>query len=315
MKKAIKISEKIRLHILIFSVIIGFSGSINAQTPNGHPAVYFISDCQKPLPIEKIIREIHNNTQATEMLFSEIEKSNQGYVFMLGDIVGRSSDNSEWQYVDTFLIHLRRAETKVFAIPGNHEYLMNSSIGIANFQKRFPGIPLSGYLERIDSMAFVMLNSNFGELSALNNEMQQKWYNSVMDSLDVDEAIKTVIVCTHHSPYSNSKVVGSSVKVQEAFVPRFQSSLKAKLFITGHSHNLELFDGTKGKRFLVIGGGGGIDQPLFTGKKAKYMDLTGLFFKPRYFYLVVRRNDKNLELTIKGFSDDLAPVREIKLLL
>jgi Icc-related predicted phosphoesterase len=315
LKKTINISVKIRLLILIFSVIIGFSGSINAQTPNDHPAVYFISDCQKPLPIEKIIREIHNNMQATEMLFTEIEKSNEGYVFMPGDLVGRGSDNSEWQYVDTFLNHLRRTETKVFAIPGNHEYLLSSSKGVANFQKRFPGISLSGYLERIDSMAFVMLNSNFGELSTLNNEIQQKWYNSIMDSLDVDEAIRIVIVCAHHSPFSNSKVVGSSAKVQEAFVPRFQSSPKAKLFITGHSHNLELFDGTKGKRFLVIGGGGGIDQPLLTGNKAKYMDLTGLFIKPRYFYLVVHRNDKYLELTIKGLSEDLAPVREIKLLL
>ncbi len=297
--------------LLIFNILIEYqyaSGQSNA-------ALYFISDCQEPLPIEKIIRKMHNNVEGRELLFREIEKKNDGYVFMLGDLVGKASVESEWNNVDSFLSHLRKAGTKVFAIPGNHEYLMNSREGITNYLKRFPESPITGYCIRTDSMAIVMLNSNFGELSETNLNKQAKWYQSVMDSLDVDSAIKLIIVCTHHSPFSNSKVVGSSVKVQEAFVPHFKSSPKTKLFMTGHSHNLEYFDGSSGKHFLVIGGGGGIDQPLNIGDKASHKDLIRQEIKPRFFYLIIKRRANLIEVTLRGFSRELTPISEICLYL
>ena len=145
--------------------------------------------------------------------------------------------------------------------------------------------------------------------------MQQKWYLAEMDSLDEDASVKAVIVCTHHSPFSNSKVVGSSPKVQEAFIPRFESSPKTKLFITGHSHNLECFEGTHGKRFLVIGGGGGLDQPLSAGIQEKQKDMISQADKPRFFYVVLKRSRNILEVTVRGFSIEISPVSEIKLSL
>jgi len=301
--------------ILFFCWFLCGTPNLHGQAPLKHPALYFISDCQDPLPIEKLIRKAHNNREGKEVLFREIETKNEGYVFMLGDLVGKGSENVEWGSVDTFLKTIREAGTKVYAVPGNHEYLMNDSRGIANFQKRFPEMPLNGYCVRTDSMATVMLNSNFDKLPAPKKEMQQKWYLAVMDSLDMDASVKIVIVCTHHSPFSNSKVVGSSTKVQEAFIPRFESSPKTKLFITGHSHNLECFDGNSGKRFLVIGGGGGLDQPLYTGVQEKQKDMISQADKPRFFYVVLQRSRNVVEVKIRGFSREMSPVSEIKLSL
>jgi UDP-2,3-diacylglucosamine pyrophosphatase LpxH len=294
--------------------VVGLSVA-QGQAPQQHPALYFISDCQVPLLFEKIIRKTHHNSDARDSLFREIENKNDGYVFMLGDLVGKGSKNSQWKGIDSFLETLRGSGTKVYGIPGNHEFLFRATHGINNFKKRFPDLSLTGYCVHTDSMAIVMLNSNFGRLSRAARKNQQLWYLAVMDSLDSDATVQTVIVCTHHSPFSNSTVVGSSVKVQQAFIPRFESSPKTKLFITGHSHNLECFDGTRSKRFLVIGGGGGIDQPLYTGEKEKYKDLIRQDTKPRFFYLMVYRNVNVLEVTISGFSKELSPVSEIKLSL
>ena len=285
------------------------------QSLQKNASLYFISDCQEPLPVEKLIFPTHHNIEARDTLFREIENKNEGYVFMLGDLVGEGSKDSDWNGIDEFLNRLHTEGTKVYGIPGNHEYLMRATHGINNYQKRFPGLPLTGYCVRTDSMAIVMLNSNFIQFTAEARKYQQQWYRAEMDSLDKDVSVKLVIVCTHHSPYSNSKVVGSSEKVQEAFIPRFESSPKTKLFITGHSHNLECFDSSHGKRYLVIGGGGGIDQPLHTGDEEKHKDLISQAEKPRFFYLVLQRRQDVLEVIIRGYSKELIAIPELKLSL
>jgi len=302
-----------KYYALLF--ICWFPGGVSVslgQSFGQHSSLYFISDCQEPLHVEEIISKTYHNREATDTLLKEIECKNEGNVFMLGDLVGKGSKNSDWKVVDSFLTELRSEGTNVYAIPGNHEFLMKATIGINNYQKRFPGFPLTGYTVRTDSMAIVMLNSNFSQLSLEDREHQQTWYLSEMNSLDTDNSIKVIIVCTHYSPFSNSKIVGSSTKVQEAFIPRFEKSPKTKLFVSGHSHNLEYFETAHGKHYLLIGGGGGIDQPLYVGDMEKYMDLISQEIKPRYFYMVLQRKSGNLSVTIHGFSKELFLVPEIK---
>lgn len=275
--------------------------------------IYFISDCQLPLFLEKIVLTPYKNKKGRDSLFKDIKRETQGTVFMLGDIVGMSSDIGLWSDVDSFLKNLRSKGTSVYAIPGNHEYLLNATSGIDNYLNRFPELPLNGYSVRTDSLAIVLLNSNFRDLSALQNNRQQHWYLAIMDSLDADASVKAVIVCAHHSPYSNSKVVGSSTAVQSSFVPRFESSKKAKLFISGHSHNLEYFTGMNNKHYLVIGGGGGIAQPLYTGESAKYKDLIKQGDKPLFFYIVLKRSGEEIDISIRGYSRALEHITEIKI--
>lgn len=311
MNSNIKFHTYIAVSLLALLVLVIPETKTLAQEKSS--SLYFISDCQLPLSVEKILLKPYKNKEGRDSLFKDIERENQRYVFMLGDIVGKSSDNKKWSDVDTFLRKLHSKGTLVYAIPGNHEYLFNTSSGIANYSARFPGLPIDGYCVRTDSMAIVMLNSNFRNLPDTENNRQQHWYLAVMDSLDADTTVKFIIVCAHHSPYSNSRVVGASAAVQSNFVQRFENSTKTKLFISGHSHNLEYFTSTNNKHYLVIGGGGGIAQPLNKGEKAKYKDLIKQEEKPLFFYLVLQRNGNGVEIRIRGYSKAIKHAPEIKI--
>jgi hypothetical protein len=120
------------------------------------------------------------------------------------------------------------------------------------------------------------------------------------------QTILAIIVCTHHAPYSNSKIVGCSQPVIDLIVPAFEKSKKTKLFISGHSHNLEYFSDGPDKHFLVIGGGGGITQPLIPMNERILRDLLPQESKPIYFYLVVERNKNSIKLIARGFKKDFS---------
>jgi len=135
-----------------------------------------------------------------------------------------------------------------------------------------------------------MLNSNFKKMKPERIELQQKWYKETLDSLDKDKRVKIIVVSCHHAPYSNSKIVGSSMPVQERFVPLFINTDKCKLFITGHAHAFEHFV-QSGKDFLVIGGGGGIHQPLSLDKRDLQPD-----YKPEFHFLMITPNSSLLQI-------------------
>jgi predicted MPP superfamily phosphohydrolase len=225
-------------------------------------------------------------------------------LFLLGDLISRDSKEKAWVPLDTFMNFLNRKNTRIYAIPGNHEYMGRSSASIQMFRRHFQEKWLYGYFVNIDSIAIVMMNSNFNKLTENELSRQLKWYKSEMDSLDADPAIKATIVCTHHAPYSNSKIVGSSKPVADLIVPAFEKSQKSKLFISGHSHNLEYFSDSIGKHFLIIGGGGGIEQPLIPIDKRKYYDLIDQDVKPLHFYLIIERKGNCLKLIARGFKKD-----------
>jgi predicted MPP superfamily phosphohydrolase len=285
--------------LLLLNVSCGFSQVIRNQQ-----RIYFISDVQAPLPTEKIIFKTNRNEEARDSLFSDLLIQHPENLFLLGDLASRGSVEKAWQPLDKFLNSLKNSNTKVYAIPGNHEYMGCSSTGIQMFRNRFPEQWEYGYYVNIDSIAIVMLNSNFAHLNENELSKQLIWYKSEMDSLDADPAIKAIIVCAHHSPYSNSKIVGSNKPAADLIVPVFEKTHKAKLFISGHSHNLEYFSDSNGKHFLIIGGGGGIEQPLIPIGKRKYYDLINQDVKPLYFYLIIERNGKCLKLVAKGFKED-----------
>jgi predicted MPP superfamily phosphohydrolase len=285
--------------LLLVNISCGFSQVVRNQV-----RFYFISDVQAPLPTEKIIFKAYRNEEARDSLFADIIQWHPKNLFILGDLTSRGSKEKGWAPADTFLNSMNRINTAVYVIPGNHEYMGCSSTGIQMFRKRFPEQWLYGYFVNIDSIAIVMLNSNFDKLSENELSKQLIWYKSEMDSLDIDPSVKTIIVCTHYAPYSNSKIVGSSKPIADFIVPVFDKSKKSKLLISGHSHNLEYFSDGAGKYFLVIGGGGGIEQSLIPFEKRKYYDLINQDVKPLYFYLIIERRDNYLKLIARGFKKD-----------
>jgi hypothetical protein len=267
--------------------------------------MFFISDFQVPMTVEKIISKPYRNEEARDSLFADILRCRPANLFMLGDLTMRGASTKSWKPLDDFLDSFKKPATSVYAIPGNHEY-MSQRAGMGMFRKRFPESYLTGYLVTIDSVGVVMLNSNFRKMGRDKEIAQMNWYKSVMDSLDADPGTRGVIVCIHHPPYSNSSIVGSSQPVADRIVPVFTRSRKAVLFISGHSHNLEYFSKGEGKHFLVIGGGGGIAQPLIPGNARIHHDLVAQAEKPMYFYLVVEKGIDGLKLIARGFKKDFS---------
>ncbi len=278
--------------ISLLSLLICCSAAVLAQQAVAKAAeLYFVSDTQQPMFVEKLVLKPNHNLAATADIFAAIEKDKPKSLFMLGDVVGLGSARRKWKKVDAFLDNCRKDGTSVCGLLGNHEVMGRRKRGERFFQQRFPMNVCTGYVSVTDSVAVVMLNSNFSALSVTDENRQQQWYTGTMAGLDATDSVKAIIVCCHHAPFTNSNIVKCNKTVQQQFVPAYIASRKAQLFITGHAHAFEHFN-VQGKDFLVIGGGGGLHQPLGSGAGA--LDDLAVDYKPMFHYLSVKRTDNNL---------------------
>jgi hypothetical protein len=285
------------LGVLLFSTY-----QIQAQ-PNHLPEIALISDTQEPLPVERLFHKTHRNPEATRLLMGDIARIRYGNLFMLGDVVSLGYQERKWKRMDRYLQNCRSAGTVIHALLGNHELMGRPKKGLRAFNRRFPDHIYTGYVEIVDSMAFVLLNSNFKHLSAAEIDRQQAFYAHTLESLNANPAVVSIVVACHHSPYSNSKTVGSSIPVQERFIPLFMQTLKCRLFVSGHAHVFEHFR-KGGKDFLVIGGGGGIRQPLET-RHPEHEDVSGSY-KPMFHYMYLTRKGRDICLRSRFLADDFS---------
>ena len=263
----------------------------------------FISDTQQPMAVERLRLRSNHNIRATSILLEAMVKQKPLAIYMLGDVVGVGSSNRKWEVIDRFIENCKKNDIAVHALLGNHDVMWSRKRGEINFKKRFPDNVDVGYVSIIDSMAVIMLNSNFKKLSAAEIDKQKSWYVATLARLNGDSAIKTIIVSCHHAPYTNSRIVGSSTAVQRSFVPAYLQTPKCRLFITGHAHAFEHFQ-YSGKDFLVIGGGGGLHQPLDISPK-RLQDIA-FAYKPAFHYLSVRRDGNQLHLASRFLKPDFS---------
>lgn len=293
----------LKLTFLLF-LLTALLSSLHAQTVSPDSTeLCFTSDTQAPMWIETLFLKKNNNKQATKKMFETIAQRKPGALFIMGDVVNLGYSNRQWRPMDGYLKDLREKNISVYAALGNHEVMGQAKKGMRKFQERFPEHVATGYVQVKDSIAVVLLNSNFGKLSDEENKTQLKWYKHTLDSLDGDASVQFIISGCHHSPYTNSKIVGASKEVQEKFVAPFLASKKSRLFITGHSHNFEHFK-KEGKDFLVIGGGGGLHQYVKTGEgcfKDEECD-----YKPMFHYLTVKRRGDKLEVSSVQLKKDFS---------
>ena len=298
-----------RLMISCFFCLF-MTASFKSQTPLIQEPVHinteiaFASDTQAPLWIEEILSKTNNNKTATKMIFKDIIDRHPLSLFLLGDVVSLGSSNRAWRNMDTYLNKCHDMRIPVYSALGNHEVMGTRKMGKKGqkkFQSHFPEHSRTGFVEIIDSVAVILLNSNFSTLTKTEDEAQVDWYKNILIKLDRDSAVEYIITGCHHSPYSNSKIVGSSKAVQQKFVMPFMRSKKSLLFLSGHSHAFEHFK-KNGKDFLVIGGGGGLHQPLDTGPGG-LKDLSPEY-KPMFHYLTARRENGHLLITSYKLRDD-----------
>lgn len=267
--------------------------------------IAFISDTQEPIWIETILLDRNNNLTSRDLIFDEILKSNSSKVIHLGDIVAFGYKDESWKPIDNYLKRLLDKEIEFYPTLGNHELLLFSDAGEEQFNKRFPFYSKTGYSIKNGETEIILLNSNFSKMDEEEIETQQTWYKSQLDRLEKDSTISVIIVGTHYPPFTNSKIVSSDEDVQKLFVPLFIKSKKAKLFISGHCHAFEHFE-HKGKDFLVIGGGGGLQQPLDVGVEAKWKDKYDSENPLRMFhYLKYKIVNDTIKLTLNILEEDL----------
>jgi hypothetical protein len=305
--------------LIAFLLVDISSGNQIDTTQNAERSFVIISDTQTPMWFEKLFVKTHHNAEATEILFNSIAKDTSvSSVFFLGDVTAMSSIDGNWEKIDSFLLQTRKNHASNYAAAGNHDYLLSSKNGENNLKKRFPEFIRTGYTVRQGTTAFILLNSNFSVLSDSEKTQQQKWYIEELQSLDNDSTIKIVVIGCHHSPFSNSSIVGHSQQVREIFVPPFLSSKKTGLFISGHSHTLEHFKDTiANKNFLVIGGGGGLLHTRSKERPGELQDLIPWQSDYRMFhYIIGNIDDKFLRLSVMMLNEDLTgpkPFYEIKI--
>lgn len=292
------------MHKVIFLLLLIAFGTAQSQSITSDTTeLCFAADTQAPMWVETLFLKKNNNKNATKKLFSTISERRPGALFIMGDVVNLGYSNRQWKPMDGYLKDLRSKNIAVYAALGNHEVMGQAKKGMRKFQERFPEHKATGYVQVKDSVAVVLLNSNFGKLTTEENDAQVKWYKETLQQLETDSSIHFIISGCHHSPFTNSKIVGANKDVQERFVPLFLASKKSRLFITGHSHNFEHFQ-KGGKDFLVIGGGGGLHQPLRTGEDC-IADLASAY-KPAFHYLTVKRNGGQLKVSSIQLKKDFS---------
>ncbi|WP_214073847.1 metallophosphoesterase [Mucilaginibacter sp. dw_454] len=287
---------------LIF-ITVGLALSFVATAQTKSPVIAFASDTQEPMWIEKLFLKQDHNLQATKMIFKDVDTLRPAALFILGDVVSLGKSKAAWSNIDKYITQLRKDSIPVFATLGNHEVMFNAAKGTQNFLRRFPLYKPAGYAEIVDSVAVVLLNSNFATMNSVEITAQDSWYKQELTALDKDPAVKLIIVGCHHSPYTNSTIVNPSVLVQQHFVEPFQHAAKCVLFASGHSHNYERFK-VKGKDFLVIGGGGGLHQPLRANNDLMH-DLSA-DYKPAFHYLKISRLGNTLQVTSRELKSDFS---------
>jgi hypothetical protein len=316
-RKAVIYFSKI-LAICLIILIIFIADQDSAPSPFVQPKltnnlnrIVFVSDSQDPIWIEKFFLSENHNVQAKEMIFSEILKLSPSVVFHLGDLVALGFLQKEWIPIDNFTKSLKKENIEFYPILGNHEVLGLSELGFKNFVERFPFTSESGYSVRKNGIGYILLNSNFCMLTSLEISQENQWLKETLNNFDKDPQITSSIVVTHHSPFTNSKIVGINEDVQKYFVPEFINSSKAKIFISGHSHDFEHFK-IEGKDFLVIGGGGGLQHPVYTGKEEKYKDLYDSVSPKRMFHFLLMDNfTDSLRLSVMMIDKEFTSFKNV----
>jgi 3',5'-cyclic AMP phosphodiesterase CpdA len=275
----------------------------------------FLSDTQIPLIFERISLGYNHNEEARKLIFDKIREIAPKAVFHLGDFMGLGFDPDSWDETVNFVKELGIHKTEFYPIPGNHEYIIFPKRGIANFQRNFKGISLTGYSKKYNDLAVMLFNSNFDNLNENERREQAEWYKKTINNYEADSSINFIIVGTHHSPYTNSRIVLPATESADKgyfneYLEAFYASKKCKLFISGHTHAFEHFN-IRGKDFLVIGGGGGIQQPLYIGENERYHDLFSSSLEKRMFHFItVKTFHKNLTVELEMVDDSFSNFTE-----
>ena len=226
-----------------------------------------------------------SNDAFRKKIVDRVASENPACILHVGDVVFQGSSSSHWEEFDDNARELQKRGIPIFPVLGNHEYFGNNEDAQAHYFSRFPATRnRQWYSFQFDSLGFLLLNSNFDEMTGDEISRQNEWYSRELQRFQNDPAISAIIAVCHHPPFTNSTVVEDNPDVHRYFAAPFTAAGKARLFVSGHCHSYEHFV-VHGKHFVVTGGGGGPRQEVETDPgKQRHRDLyTGAALRPLHF--------------------------------
>ncbi len=303
----------LRSAVVVLVVVAGCHSAIapteqyRAAPPNTpSPVVAVLGDQQRTGTME-VWRErntIHGD------LVQQLARTQPQALVVLGDQVFRGDDNDDWAFFDRIMEPVRKASIPVFPMLGNHEYFGNNSRMREHVRARFPGMNHRYYTVVIDSVAYIMLDTNFDEYDADSAVYQLRWFKTMVRRYDGADSVRCIVVCGHHPPHTNSRTVPPEKILLRYFVPVAERSRKARLWLSGHCHAYERFL-VNNITFVVSGGGGGPRQLLreHTDPRAEPDLYNGGTIRPFHF-LTLRRQGAAIRGTMIPLRGSNAPADE-----
>ncbi|MCX6140756.1 MAG: metallophosphoesterase [Candidatus Kapabacteria bacterium] len=252
-------------------------------------------------------------------LVKQVVDSKPDALILLGDQVFTGSSSDDWRFFDWIMVPVKKKRIPVFPIFGNHEYFGDDAVAYVNMVSRFPVLHSTWYTVVLDSIAFVMLNTNFDEFSRDSAVRELRWFKTRMRQLGESSGVKCIVVCGHHPPFTNSTIVPDEHILQQYFVPIFERSEKSRLWLSGHAHAYEHFR-HRNVHYVVSGGGGGPRQILYLDDDLRRHDdfYPGGTVRP-FHYLLLQRSGVSLRVEMvplagqesagETFVIDRAPTR------
>jgi len=296
--------------IIIFSFIEFQPDSISGSLQRAHyndlsdtlsfnsKPIAVVGDLQRTSVWEMMLGREQNDTER-ENIISEIKKEDPALLVLLGDMVFEGSDRKQWEYFDKVISPLNNLP--ILPVMGNHEYYTENSSGVREVKRRFPQVNSVSWYSRIyGNTALIFLDSNKPKLTPAQWTEQQIWYNEMISYLEEDPSIRSILVFTHHPPYTNSIVTGDERDIQNAFIKPFMQSEKTAAFFSGHAHTYEHFI-KENKSFIVSGGGGGPRVILKKGEDC-HIDQCRLSGIRPFHYVLIQPNKNSLEIIVKGIN-------------
>lgn len=262
--------------------------------------IVIVGDVQRTSIAEISFMGRKQNDAEREAVLRAIAAEGPEMVLMLGDQVVEGDDENEWNYFDRIMSPINDASIPVRSILGNHDYGRRVRRCMENCNARFPhqsGTP-NASLVRLGEVALVTINSNYDRLTPEEISLQSLSYTSWLDELDADTSIRSIIVASHHPPYTNSDIGANSAMINDIAIP-FTKSRKGRLYLSGHVHSYERFV-SEDKTFVVSGGGGGPRRTVDISAKRPYTNDAYRTGRLRPFhYIMLTVGESSLDAEVK----------------